>query len=311
MRNSRSAHFGILLLAVITARAYAEQPVIDMHVHTKNVVQAGPEHAENLATMYAYEAEADENNVVLFAASGAQDFVESWSSYFGDRMLGGATFPCVNGVTNSEGATDGRRPCFSSGGAFPDPEWLRTQYERGQLKVMGELGMQYAGIAFNDERMAPYYRMAQELGIPVAFHTSGGPPRTAERCCPGFRLSIGDPEQLEEVLVRYPGLRVQVMHGNVLTYPGLLRMLQQYPNVYVDLTPFSSILPREGFHQMLRSYRMHGLLDRIMFATDDFPVAETITAFQSADFLTEEELGGILCGNAERFLNTEGVCEAL
>jgi predicted TIM-barrel fold metal-dependent hydrolase len=106
-------------------------------------------------------------------------------------------------------------------------------------------------------------------------------------------------------------MRVQVMHGNVLTYPGLLRMLQQYPNVYVDLTPFSSILPKEGFHQMLRSYRMHGLLGRIMFATDDFPVADTIEAYRSAEFLTEDELGGILCGNAERFLDLEGICEPL
>jgi hypothetical protein len=260
--------------------------------------------------MREYEAEADANNVVLFAASGAEEFVTSWSRFFGARMLGGATFPCVNGITNFESENDGRRPCFQAGGEFPDPDWLKGQYVDGQLQVMGELGMQYAGIAFDDDRMTPFYEMAEELNIPVAFHTSGGPPETVARCCPDFRLSIGNPERLEEVLALHPRLRVQVMHATVLTYPGLLRLLQQYPHVYVDLTPFSSILPAEGFHQMLRTYKMHGLLGRVMFATDDFPVASTVEAYRSVEFLTEGELGGILCNNAERFLRMEGVCEA-
>jgi predicted TIM-barrel fold metal-dependent hydrolase len=176
---------------------------------------------------------------------------------------------------------------------------------------MGEVGTQYVGMAFDDPRMTPFYELAEELDIPVGMHASGGPPLTAERCCPDFRLSIGDPALLEEVLVQYPRLRVFIMHANVLTYPALLRMLQQFPHVYVDLTVFSTILPREGFHQMLLAYKHHGLLSRIMFGTDDFPVDKTIEAYSSADFLTEEELQGILCGNAERYLRMEGVCQAL
>lgn len=310
MKISMLTTAGIICVSLFTSPAIAEQVIIDMHVHAKNAVQAGPDHPENLAKMHEYEAEANASNVVLFAASGAYDFVDSWSQFFGERMLGGATFPCINGNTNFEGETDGRRPCSVGGGTFPDLEWLRNRVRNGRVEIMGELGMQYAGIAFDDERLAPYYEMAQALDIPVAFHTSGGPPRTAERCCPGFRLAIGDPVRLEEVLVQYPDLRVQIMHANVLTYPGLIRLLQQYPNVYVDLTPFSSILPSEGFHHMLRTYQMHGLIERIMFATDDFPVASTIEAYQSAEFLTAGELGGIFCDNAARFLDKEGVCEA-
>ena len=120
-------------------------------------------------------------------------------------------------------------------------------------------------------RMTPYYELAEELDIPVGIHASGGPPLTAERCCPDFRLSIGDPALLEEVLVQYPRLRVFIMHANVLTYPGLLRMLQQFPHVYVDVTIFSTILPREGFHHMLRTYKRHGLLDRIHVRNRRFP----------------------------------------
>jgi hypothetical protein len=298
-----------LSILLVGAAAMAQQPVIDIHVHSSNDVEAGPEHPENQARLDAYRAEADENNVVLFLASGPMDFVEYWSEAFGERMLPGLSFPCRGGMTAFEGE-EGRRACFPGGGAFPDPEWLREQYKSGNLKFMGEVGTQYVGMAFDDPRMTPYYELAEELDIPVAMHASGGPPLTAERCCPDFRLSIGDPALLEEVLVRYPRLRVFIMHANVLTYPGLLRMLQQFPHVYVDVTIFSTILPREGFHHMLRTYKRHGLLDRIMFGTDDFPVADSIAAYSSADFLTDEELQGLLCGNAERYLRLEGVCQA-
>jgi hypothetical protein len=302
----RSVSF--VVFALFGSPAVAEPPIIDMHVHAKNAVQDGPQHPMNIASMHEYEAEADANNVILFAASGAHRFVDSWSEHFGERMLPGATFPCINGETNFEGESDGRQACFPNDGILPNIDWLRSQLERGHFQIMGELGMQYVGVSFDDERLTPYYEMAETLDIPIAFHTSGGPPRTAERCCSDFRLSIGDPAQLEEVLVRYPKLRVQVMHANVLTYPGLLRLLQQFPNVYVDLTPFSSILPEEGFHQMLRTYRMHGLLNRIMFATDDFPVAATLLAYRKAEFLTADELRGIECGNAQQFLRLENVC---
>jgi hypothetical protein len=297
-------------LALSSNAALAGPPIIDMHVHAKNAVQEGPQHPSNVASMHEYKAEADTNNVVLFAASGAHQFVDSWFEYFGDRMLAGASFPCINGLTNFEGETDGRQACFPNEGMFPDVAWLHDRIESGQIQILGELGMQYAGISFDDDRLTPYYEMAEALDIPIAFHTSGGPPKTAERCCDDFRLSIGDPVKLEEILVRYPKLRVQIMHANVLTYPGLLRLLQQFPNVFVDLTPFSSILPEEGFHQMLRTYRMHGLLNRIMFATDDFPVAATLAAYRKADFLTADELSGIECRNAQRFLGLEDVCDS-
>jgi hypothetical protein len=298
----------ILLTALITGPLWAQQAVIDMHVHTGNAVQAGPDHADNLALRDAYLAEANENNVVLFAASGAHDFVQSWRTFFGERMLAGAPFPCINGRTQFEGQTDGRMPCYETGEAFPELGWLRNQYESGQLQLMGELGTQYAGLAFDDPKMLPYYQLAQELDIPVAIHVAGAPPRTAQGCCPEFRLSIGDPVLLEEILVRFPRLRLQIMHANVLTYPGLLRLLQQFPTVKVDLTPFQSILPRQGFHQMLRSYQMNGLTNRIMFATDDFPLASSLEAYRSADFLSKDELDGILCANAQEFLAMSGIC---
>jgi hypothetical protein len=314
MRDRRNMPCARMLCAMFllgaSASTGAQQAVIDIHVHAGNVVQAGPRHPDNLGVMHGYEEEANENNVVLFVASGAQEFVESWSEYFGSRMLAGPVFPCVNGMTANEEATDGRRSCFDTGTEFPDLAWLRRQYEDGHLQVMGELGPQYLGMPVDDPRMSPYYALAADLDIPTLIHVGGGPPLTAERCCPDFRLSVGDPMLVEEVLVQNPRLRVQIQHANVLAYPALFRLLQQFPHVFVDLTPFQTILPREGFHHMLRLYQMQGLIDRIMFGSDEMPVAASLEAYRSADFLSAEELNGILCGNAERFLGLPGTCAA-
>ncbi len=84
MRQKLQIPVVLLGLALTATPALAKQPVIDMHAHAGNAVQASPSHPDNIAVRTAYQAEADENNVVLFAASGAQAFVESWGEFFGD-----------------------------------------------------------------------------------------------------------------------------------------------------------------------------------------------------------------------------------
>ena len=173
---------------------------------------------------------------------------------------------------------------------------------------MGELTTQYAGVPYDDPRMMPYYALAEELDIPVAIHTSGGPSRTAQNCCPKFRLALGSPMGLEEVLVRFPRLRVQIMHG----WPGedVFSMLYQYPQLVVDLTPWPAIMSVPEFHEILRKYKEAGFLGRVMFGTDAGPdyISRIVAAYTDAMFLTPAELDGILCGNAERFLRRTGIC---
>lgn len=41
---------------------------------------------------------------------------------------------------------------------------------------MGEVGTQYAGILPTDERLAPYWELAEQLDIPVGIHVGTGPP---------------------------------------------------------------------------------------------------------------------------------------
>lgn len=294
------------LLALLALPVAAAQPVIDMHLHAWPYGADGPpDHPKNLEVMARTIAALEEHTVVLAATSGPQAFLERWHREAPDRLLLGPVLPCEGGLNPNWF----QYQCFANGAEFPDLAWLRTQYENGTYQLMGEIYTQYAGMAYDDPRMAPYYELAQELGIPVAFHTHSAPPLTASGCCPNFRMALGDPLLLEEVLVQYPRLKVLVMHANPLVYPLVLDLMAQFPKLYVELSPFDRVLARERFHQLLRAFQQRRLIRRVTFGTDGGDHGAAIEAYRSADFLSAAELDGILCRNAARFLGRLEVCD--
>ncbi len=296
-----------LMLMLTGSSLWADQPVIDMHFHAWPYGADGPpDHPKNIAVMNKAIDGLKKYNVVLATASGPQAFLQRWSLEAPERLLLGPVLPCEGGVNPNWY----QYQCYENGAEFPDLAWLRAQYENGAYQVMGEIYTQYAGMSYADPRMDPYYELAQELGIPVAFHTHSAPPLTASRCCPNFRISFGNPLMLEEVLVKYPRLKVQIMHANPLVYPMVLDLMAQYPKVYVELSPFQRIMQREKFHRLLKAFKEAGVLSRVMFGTDGDDHGDAIEAYRSADFLTAGELEGILCKNAARFLRRRSACEA-
>jgi predicted TIM-barrel fold metal-dependent hydrolase len=91
---------------------------------------------------------------------------------------------------------------------FDDPStvdlaFLRRERAAGRVFALGELGLQYEGIAPNDPRMEPIWSLVEELDIPVGLHTGLAPAGTPYRCCPKFRNTLGNPALLEEVLIRH------------------------------------------------------------------------------------------------------------
>jgi len=284
----------------------AGPPVIDMHFHAWPAGADGPpDHPENLAAMRASLAQLEEFNVVLAATSGPEEFLERWRVEEPDRLLLGPVFPCEGGLNPNWY----RYRCFRTGETFPAIEWLEAQYQEGVYGVMGELYNQYAGIPYTDPRMDEYYELAERLGIPVAFHTHSAPPLTARRCCPSFRISLGDPMLLEEVLVRYPKLKVQIMHANPLVYPAVLDLMLQFPGIYVDVSPFQKILPRTKFHKLLRAFDEVGLMGRVMFGSDGDSYESALEAYRTAEFLSDQQIDGIFCRNAARFLRQQEICD--
>ncbi len=182
---------------------------------------------------------------------------------------------------------------------------LRRLFEDGPFTVLGEVENQYAGIAPDDERMEPYWALAEALDVPVAIHMGEGPPGAAY-LIPTYRARLTSPYLLEEVLIRHPRLRVSVMHYGSPLIDEMIAMLGAYPQLYVDIGGIQWFYPREYFYEQLRSLVEAGFGKRVMFGSDqmNWPgvIEPSIAIIEEAPFLSEGQKRDILYHNAARFL---------
>ena len=288
--------------ATQTAASKRRPPVIDMHLHAfrltdgspppENPVTGRPSTARTSAELRdASLAALERYNIVKAVASGPAETVAQWRAAAPDRILVGAF-------------VDEENP-------LPDLAVLRADIRAGRVHVLGELALQYRGMAPNDPRLEPYYALAEELGIPVGIHTGIGPPGTPYLpCCPHFRVTLGNPILVEEVLVRHPRLRLYLMHGGAPYLQETKAIMSVYPQVYTDLAVINWILPREEFHSYLRELMRAGFGKRLLFGSDQMfwpeAIGMAVEGIESATFLTEEEKRDIFYNNAVRFLGLEG-----
>jgi len=188
------------------------------------------------------------------------------------------------------------------------PGELRRQFQSGKATAIGEIISQYVGLRPDDPVLEPYWRLAVELDVPVMIHMGTSFPGTAYAGYPAFRLGLGNPLLLEEVLVRHPRLRVWIGHGGLPWKEETLALMQQYPQVYLDVATIDWIggtAGRADFHAFLRQAMARGLGKRIMFGSDQMAwpdaIGLAIEGVDSADFLTPEQKRDIFYGNAVRF----------
>jgi predicted TIM-barrel fold metal-dependent hydrolase len=293
----------VALLLLIGLPAAAQQdrtrsPVIDMHLHAHHVplpLQPGapppclprPCVPEGEATATSEESlrktleQMDRYNIVKGYLSSAElDLVYEWAAAAPDRFIA-APFIVEPGELSIE--------------------MLRQEYQQGRLAGMGEIGSQLVGIPPNDPRLAPYFALAAEFGVPVLIHTEGiGPP------LPGFRTAAGSPLLLEDVLARHRDLKVFVENTGYPFLDEMTAMMYQYPNLYGDLSTITWVIPRPAFHRYLEALIGAGLGKRLMFGSDQMrwpeKIGNAIEAIEEADYLTEEQKRDILYNNAARFL---------
>lgn len=187
----------------------------------------------------------------------------------------------------------------------PAVETVRTAVAAHRIAALGEIGAQYAGIAASDERLEPYFALAEELDLPVGIHTGPGPPGTPFHGSPHFRVTLGDPLLLEPVLIRHPKLRLYLMHAGWPYLEGTKAILHMYPQVYVDVAVINWAIPRAEFHEYLRALMRAGFGRRIMFGTDQMfwpeAIGMAVEGIDSATFLTRGEKRDIFYNNAARF----------
>lgn len=296
---------GLLCLLPVLAGAQEtaryEGPIIDVHLHAYTAEDywgpaplgatgnLSPETAEEhrVATLAAME----EHGVVLGAVSGdALAASEEWAERAPGRFLKGVEVDDPVEELDLETFVD----------------WI----EEGRLQVFAEIGAQYGGYSPSDSVFNPYWTVAEQYDIPVGIHTGESFPGTPyDECCPDFRVRLGDPLLLEDMLVAHPNLRVFVMHAGGFFWERTLQLMHMYPRVYaeVGVLAHAPTLRRTGtLEKFLRGAKAFDVLDRVMFGSDQMVWPEaigiSIEAVQALDFLTVEEKAGIFYDNAARFL---------
>ena len=197
-------------------------------------------------------------------------------------------------------------------GDYEDTLISITKFEEyiksGKIKVFGEIMAVYKGQTLADPVYQPYLAICEKYGIPVGYHSGGSFPNTQNLGWPKYRIALGDPFLIEDVLVKYPNLKLYLMHAGEHFYENTLRMMDGYSNLYVDLGVEMWINPmtKDFAVKFLKLAKVYGLLDRVMFGSDQMVWPEAITSsinfLEALDFLTKEEKEMIFYKNAKTFL---------
>lgn len=284
-------------------------PIIDVHLHgytgeigsipmrtfrflpEQYATQTSPQTGE-LHLRETLRLMRDHNIVLGFVSAGHQTdqlaLAKAWREAGGDQIRAGFAH-------HEPAASLGRQ----------ERAELEAAIRSGQIAALAEIAPQYLGLSASDSQFDPYFALAERLDVPVGIHTGTAPPRQANRRAPAFRTHLGDPRLVEEVLVKYPKLRVWLMHAGWPYLAETKVILQQYPEVYVDVGAISWLQPRAEFHNYLKALIDAGYGDRVMFGSDQMywpqAIPRAIEGVASAPFLTPQQKSDIFYNNAARF----------
>ena len=310
---------------MIESSRYYEGPIIDMHLHASYLDDyggGGPNCANNGRIIYSgwdpsqeidlqrlkdcdsiiHSSETDEDLMleslemlekhnILAVAFGELDRIYEWYRHSPDRIIPGISF------TSSS----------SRNYSLAD---FRKFHNDGILQVFAENGAQYHGKKLNDPAYDSIWSLAQELDIPVGVHLGEGPTGGAHllggASPSSYRVSLGSPFQLDDILIKYPKLRVYVMHYASPLVDEMIAMLYSHPQLYVDIAQNNWAFPREHFYSQLKRLIDAGFEERIMWGSDQMAWPKTIEiaieTIQEAPFLTENQKKKIFYSNAVKFL---------
>jgi uncharacterized protein len=317
----------LLLLTALAAQtavpAHPPAPIIDMHFHAFGADAMGPPGSKICAPYDPLPtrdpAKPIEDYVMRFTV--APNCPRGYTGPLTDEALltanvakirqhniiAVASGPAAHVQALHREAPDQVIPALSFGdGELPSIAELRRLHAAGQLKVLGELTFQYAGIAPDDPRIEPYYKLAEELDLPVGIHIGAGPPGISYFGAPAYRMRHSNALALEEVLLRHPKLRIYVAHAGWPMTEAMMALMYAHPQVYADLSVINYAIPRAEFHGYLKRLLDAGFGERIMFGSDQMIWPDAVDAafegIESATFLSAEQKRNIFYNNAARFL---------
>lgn len=270
------------LFFVLASWSASAQRVFDTHIHGSSEPEA---QRSSLVSAKVYKA----------AVSSSWDLQTTYKSGPDLEILQGLMLACPEGKVPYSGQF-----CFPDKKDFPDVSWVEKQIREKKIHFIGEVLSQYYGISPSDEKLFPYYQLAEHYGIPVGIHTGlAGPDHGAKN----FRVSLGTPILIEDLLVKFPRLKVWIMHSGAPFLDDTMAIMEYYRNVYADISAISNpdIFPPVDFRIIMKRLIDAGLEDRLMFGSDNGDINKIINNVNALDFLTKEQREKIFFRNAEKF----------
>lgn len=291
----------LLLLIQFSLFAQSQTKIIDMHIHSYTQSHLdkgkpyidyygvkGTDNADKLMTE-TFEA-FKKYNIVKAVVSGSPESVEMWAENDKTKRV-------IRGIAIDEPDEYGM-----------DSAKFEEMVKAGKIEVFGEIGTYYSGTTLSDSIWQPYLRICDKYDIPVAVHTGGGDPGGTYSWSPKARLKYGDPYLIEDVLVKYPKLRIYIMHSGEDWHEHALRLMAYYPQLYSDIAAMLWVEPltQRYITDFLRNAKHAGYLNRVMFGSDGmkwpYAIGKSIDFLNSLDFLTKQDKEDIFYNNAARFL---------
>jgi uncharacterized protein len=285
----------------LPAQAVGNVDAIDVHLHAMNAENFSVPVTSNFgahrktygrnekdpdALLRRTIAEMDKNHISKGVISGDDEVVAKWLERYPNRFLAAYNHWC-----------DGKPETVAK---------FESEWKAGKWKAIGELGLPYGGHPLNDPACFPLFELAQRYDIPVFFHTGFGGPNPQGGFAPKFRIALSDPLLLEDVAIRFPKLRIVIMHMGWPFYDHALYMLWTYENVYLDTATVNWMVGKELFNRMLREAVESVGSDRILFGSDQMVWPQMITpaieSIRDAPFLSDQDKRNILSENARRLL---------
>ncbi len=294
----------IILFALLQPVLFAQSQtkIIDMHIHSYSDKDFGER--EPATDYYGVKGSTNAElhrketfaafrkfNIVKAVVSGNPESVENWIEKDSAHRV-------IRGIL-----------MFAPNDHGMDSIKLEQMIKDKKIEVFGEIAPYYGGTTLSDSIWEPYLRICEKYDIPVAVHTGGGDPGGTYTWAPKARLRLADPYLIEDVLVKFPKLRIYMMHAGGEDWPEhAIRLMAYYQQLYTDLAVLLWVEPNTQRYvkEFLRNAKEAGYLNRVMFGSDQmicpYAIETSIRFLNSLTFLTKQDKEDIFYNNAAKFL---------
>jgi predicted TIM-barrel fold metal-dependent hydrolase len=319
-------------LAITPQIVQAQEPIIDMHLHASTANEQGPAPlamCTPMDPMPVWDQTTDYETFLMAWFKNPKYANPIWSPMTDDEIRI-KTLEIMNrrnifGVVSDQYARlkvwKAAAPERIMNGLLPEipPKGnLNKDFadakKAGIITMIGEIGAQYDGLAPNDPKLEPIWAAAEANDLPVALHVGPGPPGVAYLPGWGYRARMSSPLLLEDVLVKHPKLRINVMHAGFPFLDDTLALMYAHPQVYLDTGVIVYTQSKPTFYRYLQALVEAGFGERIMFGSDQMVWPETIEVgikvIEDAPFLSPQQKRDILYNNAARFLRLDEATRA-